>query len=175
MYIYFIKNVILFVFLIIIYKKDLLKDLINFDIKKNISKILLYWSLISIFNYIFLFLFKNISINQSSLINIRESNIILFILLSSFTAPIIEEIIFRLILKKYIKKEIAFIIISLLLFGFMHIIPINNIYNLIFIINYGFMGFILAYSYIKEKNICIPICIHILNNLIINILFLLEV
>ena len=145
--------------LIFLFKKELKLDYKNFN-KSFIQFIIKYWAIISIFNFLFLSLVKNISENQEIVNNYTSSNLLLLLIPITILGPFIEEIIFRMSLKQIIKKDVVFIIISSLLFALAHTKFNINIH----ILNYGFMGFLLAYSYSKHKNIFVPIGVHILNN-----------
>ena len=106
--------------------------------------------------------------NQNMIIRIMEQTPILMIISSTILAPIVEEGIFRLGLRKIIKNEYLFIIISGFIFGFMHIFPtdLSMSLALTYSITYVIMGFYLAYVYVETDNIWINIIIHGLNNLI---------
>jgi len=78
-------------------------------------------------------------------------------------APLIEEIIFRLVLmEKTLFHPWINILFSSFLFALIHVVQAGDF---IFIIPYMAMGIPLGYSYYKTRNICYPIGIHILQNL----------
>jgi len=78
-------------------------------------------------------------------------------------APLVEEIIFRLMLmKKIILHPWFSILFSSFLFAIIHVIQAGDF---IFMIPYMAMGIPLGYSYYKTGNICYPIGIHLLQNL----------
>ena len=86
-------------------------------------------------------------------------------------APIIEEIIFRLSLKRVFKNENIFIVASGLLFGLAHVIGTSGL-ELLYIISYGGLGIALAYIYTKNKNILCSILAHMTHNFICVMLIL---
>ncbi|MDD4407214.1 MAG: CPBP family intramembrane metalloprotease [Bacilli bacterium] len=173
-------SLVLFIILFFIYKKTLLDDLFEFkiNIKNNLKKcfklfvILLIVKIIATFIiYILSFILKiNISVSENqSIINLLLSSAPIIMLISTvLLTPFVEEIIFRLGLKKIIKNSGLFILLSGLIFGFMHVFPtdINITVALIQSISYVFIGTLIAYYYVKYKNIYFVIIIHSLNNLL---------
>lgn len=79
------------------------------------------------------------------------------------TAPITEEIVFRMTYKDLIKNNILYIIISSLMFGFIHT---ANFFN-IAILSYVAFGVALNILYIKFKDVRILIISHMLYNMMI--------
>lgn len=77
-------------------------------------------------------------------------------------APIVEEIVFRLTLKNLISSKILFIIVSSLLFAFIH----DWFYFTNGFLIYFFFGIGMAIAYLKVKDIRYMIGGHILNNII---------
>lgn len=106
--------------------------------------------------------------NQNIITSLAKSAPLILLIDTVILAPIVEEIIFRLSLKKIINNKYVFIIISGFIFGFMHIFPtdLNIALALIYSITYVTMGLFLAYTYEETNNIWINIAIHSLNNLI---------
>ena len=97
-----------------------------------------------------------------------KSSPILMLISTVLLAPFAEEGIFRLGLKKVIKNKYIFMVISGLLFGFMHVFPtdIGLAVALTYSITYVSMGIYLAYIYTETDNIWICIIVHAINNLI---------
>lgn len=80
-------------------------------------------------------------------------------------APIMEECMFRGLIKKVIKNKYAFLIISSVFFGAMHILPYaTSITELWLIIPYSIAGFALAYNYEKTGNLTSSIVLHMISN-----------
>ena len=89
-------------------------------------------------------------------------------------APIVEEILFRCILRKFIKNDKIFIILSALIFGLLHTINEATIINVFLLaIPYGILGGFLAYIYTKTNNIFSNISCHALQNTVAVLLSLL--
>ena len=61
--------------------------------------------------------------NQTIIVELTRSAPFMMLLSTSLLAPIVEEGIFRLSLRKIINNKTVFIILSGLIFGFMHIFP----------------------------------------------------
>ncbi|MFV0394058.1 MAG: lysostaphin resistance A-like protein [Coprobacillaceae bacterium] len=90
-------------------------------------------------------------------------------------APIVEELLYRGLIFRTIysyNKNMAHIL-SAFLFGFSHIYSglfSGDLTQIIHIIPYMMMGFAFSYAYEKRGNICAPIIMHMLNNLIATLL-----
>ena len=82
-------------------------------------------------------------------------------------APVVEELVFRGVLRRFIKNNILFIIISAIAFGLLHTIHESTILNVIVLaIPYASFGSFLAYMYSKTENICTNIFSHCFLNTI---------
>lgn len=81
-------------------------------------------------------------------------------------APVVEEGIFRGGLRRFIKNDKLFIILSAVLFGLLHTIGTEaGLYNiLIQSLQYMVMGFVMAYTYTKTNNIFVNMGIHCVQN-----------
>ena len=80
-------------------------------------------------------------------------------------APIVEEIIFRGVIRRFIKNNILFIIISALVFGVLHTIGESSILNIfVMALPYSVLGAYLAYVYTKTNNIFTSITSHAIIN-----------
>lgn len=108
---------------------------------------------------------KSTSQNTELLMEITRA-IPLFLIITVFIAPVLEEIIFRKIIFGVLYKHTNFFIagiISALIFGIIHQEPKH-------LLIYASMGFVLAYVYVKTKRIIVPIIVHIVLNSITVIL-----
>ena len=159
--------------LIYIYKKDFKKAIKDF--KKNFNKYLDFiwvWLaslvLMVVSNAIIInFTTQEVAENQQAIIDQMKIFPIYIIISAIITAPIIEEIVFRLTFRKAIKNNISFIILSGLTFGALHVITsYTNAIDLLFIIPYSIPGCAFAYMLAKSDNICVPISMHMLHNTI---------
>ena len=106
--------------------------------------------------------------NQNIIIGLTSSAPIMMLISTAILAPIVEEGIFRLGFRKVINNKYLFMIISGLVFGFLHIFPteLSMSIALTYSITYVTMGVLLAYVYVETDNIWFPIIIHALNNFI---------
>lgn len=89
-------------------------------------------------------------------------------------APIVEELIFRGILRRFIKNNKLFIVVSGLIFGLIHTMGEANLANaIIMAIPYAILGGGFAYIYAKTDNITNNILAHSFQNTIATLLSLL--
>jgi len=100
--------------------------------------------------------------NTEEIVNLTRMSPIFFII-PVFTAPILEELIFRKIIFGSLHKRMNFffaVLISSLLFGVLHL-------DLQHLLIYFAMGIALAYVYVKTKRIIVPILVHMGMNAIV--------
>ena len=168
----------------IIYQKTFAKNLSELKGKTVINKLFKYLvifvivkigsGIISSVLCLLLGFDLDVSENQKVINSYIEAAPLFMLFTTSITTPVVEEGIFRLGLKKVINNKIAFIVISGLIFGFLHIFPtdLNLTYAVVTSIPYVAIGCTLAYIYAKEENIYYPMIIHGLNNLLSVILII---
>lgn len=112
------------------------------------------------------------SVNQSSI----ESLPLWYSLpLAIIYAPIVEETLFRGCIRRFIKKDTIFIIVSALAFGLLHtIFSEETLYNTIAMsLPYMAMGGFLAYLYTKTNNMLCNMSFHCFHNTLAMILLIL--
>jgi len=115
------------------------------------------------------------SVNQISIENALSSNGAVFMILAAvLLGPIIEELIFRKAIFGLFKSDKIALAVSTFVFGAVHLLGESSIITgLINGIAYFMMGFIFGYIYLKnDKNIYVPIAVHIISNLISILLIL---
>ena len=171
-------ELIMFVVVLLFYKKYLKKDLVLFKLNKKdyIKKIISYFLIFLIVKY-GVALFSSLllvmlgsdlvtSENQETVVTLAKTLPFMMMISTSLLAPFVEEGIFRLGIKKVINNKYLFILVSGLIFGFMHIFPTElPLYvALIESLNYVTMGLLLAYIYNETDNIYVVVIIHALNN-----------
>lgn len=163
------------IFIIFVYKKEIMSDLKDF--KKNGLKYFI--------KYIPIYALGLIAMSLSNIIlyeitNVQISNneqlvrdyIKIFPIYMTFScviyAPIVEEITFRKTFRNIINNKYFFILTSGIIFGLIHItgdtIGINEY---LLSIPYILMGTCLAYIYYKSNNIFTTITIHSIHNFIL--------
>lgn len=168
------SNLVLLMVLFFIYRIDLRREWKCF--KKNFNQ-----SVDSCFKYWFLglvgMMVSNILINMflklgqadnEQLVQGMISTLPIAMLLNAgIIAPIIEEIIFRKAFRDTIRNKWKFIIISSLVFGFMHVMVATTFIDLIFFIPYTCLGIAFAYMYCDTDSVFTSILAHILHNTIL--------
>lgn len=172
--------VFMFILVIILFRNkiiddfQLLKNNFNAYLKYDLPKYgLMLISFIGI-NFLCIIVTKNAtSVNQEMVEKLPK---LLLFILSVLWAPIVEEIVFRETIRRFIKNNWIFIIISSLLFGFMHVINETSILNILMtLLPYGFLGGFLAYIYTKTSNIVNNMMIHSVWNLFAFLISLLTI
>lgn len=153
-----------------IYKDKLKNDLKNIrnDLNtKNIIIIVLFLVLSFISNIILVNMLNQEASNQEIAVSMLTSFPLLGILAICLFGPFVEEIIYRL---PY-KKNWLSIIISTIVFTFVHISNFSLI-QILFFIPYLFLSISFSFAYFKNENIILSTTTHILNNLISVVLLL---
>ena len=67
---------------------------------------------------------------------------------------------FRGFIRKFIKNDILFIILSSLIFGGLHVLSADSVLQLLYIIPYSVLGLAFSLNYVKTKNIASNIFLH---------------
>lgn len=165
--------------LIFIYKKELKIDLkdckANYTkhFKKYVSYYMLGAILMGLSNLILQKLTNTeMSGNQAGIVKLMESYPVYIAFLSVIYAPIVEEIIFRKTIRNIFKDDLAFVIISGVIFGVIHISDYTSIKEILLGIPYIIMGLDFSYIYYKTRNIFITMSFHALHNLLLLIVYL---
>lgn len=125
-------------------------------------------------NFLCILFTKNAtSVNQEMVEKLPK---LLLFILSVLWAPIVEEVVFRGTIRRFIKSNWLFIILSSLVFGFMHAVNETSTFNVIMtILPYGILGGYLAYIYTKTGNIVNNMMIHSIWNLFAFIMSMLVI
>lgn len=106
---------------------------------------------------------------------ISVSPIIMFIS-TAIAAPLVEELVFRKSFRVMFKNNIAFVLISGIVFGALHVIfSIENAYDYLYLLPYCSLGLAFSYMYYKTNNIWCPITMHAIHNAIMTILNILSI
>ena len=90
-------------------------------------------------------------------------------------APVVEELVFRLSLKKIFSNKWVFVILSGLVFGSMHVFnDFHTFSDLLYIIPYSTPGIAFALMLKDSDNILVPMFFHFLHNgILISLQFIL--
>lgn len=104
------------------------------------------------------------SANQSLLLTV---SLPLLAFSSLIYAPIVEEIIYRGFLRRFIENDRIFMLISALIFGIIHMLHSGQtLAQYLYIIEYAMLGGFLAWLYVKSDNICLSMLGHCCLNLV---------
>ncbi|MDD3187562.1 MAG: type II CAAX endopeptidase family protein [Bacilli bacterium] len=167
--------------LFFIYRKKLTKDFIDFKKNKTayFKKYFKLWFLM-----IFLVIFFNgiitlitngqIANNEQGVRDLFNKSPIYVYIASVVIAPFVEEIVFRLSIRKIFKTKILFIIMSGIVFGFAHIFgQVEVLTDYLFFIPYAVPGVVFAYIFADSDNLFNSVFMHMFHNgLLIGLQFL---
>lgn len=178
-----ISNLLLVFIFILIYKEDLINDFKKFknNIYKNLLFSIKYWIIGLFIMYVVNLFIKyilrmDIPSNEDIIRSYININPLLMAFNTIICSPINEELVFRKSIKDAINNKWVFILVSGLLFGFLHVVTyINSITDYIYLIPYAAFGICFSYIYYKTDNIYSTISIHIMHNILAFILYLLGV
>lgn len=160
--------------IIILFWKNLWRDLVIFS--KSVKEYILFILPRIGIMYIIYFIAcvvcfsinKNIPVNQQQINTMPDWYILV---LATFFAPIVEEVVFRGCIRRFIKNDTLFIIVSGVIFGLLHTISEGTILGALFMaIPYATLGCGFAYIYAKTNNITNNIACHAVHNFIISLL-----
>lgn len=178
MFFMLISHILLTIYFIFKYKKEF-KYYTKTINKKNLLITIIYWIigfiLMMILNYIinYIIIPNGISTNEALNRELLLNNKFIYSILLCLFIPILEEIVFRLELKKNLKNKYLFIFISSLIFAIPHILSSTNLIELIYIFPYFILGLTFTTIYQKTNNILYNILAHILHNTLIVLIILL--
>ena len=174
----FISYILLTIYFTIIYKEKLIKNIKELN-KKKILTTLIYFLIGFMFmilsNYIinYVIIPNGISNNEQSNRELLLNNKLLYGTLLTLLIPYMEEIVFRLSLKKSIKNNTIFILVSSTIFSLLHIVSTTKLIELLYFIPYFILGLTFSTIYTKTNNIFCSTISHILNNTITVLIILL--
>lgn len=167
---------ILLIILISIYFKSLRNDFIKLKEKGKFYKVIeegvKYWLLglvIMMASNIAIGLFTSAHAgNEESVQELIHSSKFLSIFTIGIIAPIIEELVFRKSFRDVFKNDLAFIIVSGLVFGSLHVVlSLNSAWDLFYIIPYSSLGIAFGYMYCKTDNIYTSMFMHMFHNTVL--------
>jgi len=168
----FIGNVFYMGFLIYYFRKDLVDEWRSFraNYGKMIDISITWWFIgvtgMALSNYLISTFIPAATPTNQELI---EANIFRFPLYMAFMtiifAPLVEELIFRKLLRKMFRTTWLFIAVSTFTFGICHVVTVaNNWQDFVLVIPYAILGFTFAVTYVKTKSIYAPIFTHAFHN-----------
>ena len=162
---------VVFASCIFVFRNNLKRDITAF--KNNFSAYISYilprigimYIIYTVSCFISVFVFKQgVSVNQQS---IESMPFWISFILAVFWAPVVEEILFRGCIRRFISNDTLFIVISGIIFGFLHTMSEATLVEAItMMIPYAVIGCGFAYIYSKTNNITTNILCHFLHNTI---------
>lgn len=168
-------NVVLLILSILCFKDRLKKDIKLFKentksyIKYILPKLGIMYIIFLVINVVCILITGQAdSVNQSTL---EAMPLWYTIPLAVLWAPIVEEAIFRGVLRRFIKNNKLFIITSAIIFGLLHTMSEATLFNaIIMAIPYAVLGGFFAYLYAKTENISCNILAHCFQNTLASII-----
>ena len=177
-----ICSVLFLVFIIFIYRKELImnaKSFFNKNFIGNLEIPVKYWLvglLVMIGSNLFISIITNggIASNEESVRELIDMMPLYMVFQILIYAPITEELIFRKSIRNIFNNKYLYILTSGIVFGGLHVITsVSTITDLLYIVPYSALGIAFAYTYTKTNNIFSTISMHALHNSLTLILFFL--
>lgn len=168
-----ISSCVVFILLLLVAKKRLRNDLNLLYKKRLFGGIFFGFGIIFLINLVFGILYNWLGLevnpeNQRMLNEMIGFAPALMLVATSILIPLVEEIVFRGVILEFFEKRVGAILgilLSSILFGFMHV---TDPASYIFLPIYVAPGILFGILYIKyDKNLWIPIGAHLLNNLFV--------
>ena len=165
--IYYFLNITLLFFL---FRKRLKRDFVflhkNFKnyLRFIIKNQIIMFVVFTMISYLITIILRNpsSSLNQQEL---EKLPILMLVFVAIVYAPFVEELLFRGSIRRIIKNDTFFVIISGIVFGLLHTIGEASLVETILIgLPYIFCGGYFAYMYVKTENICVPMICHFIHN-----------
>ena len=166
-------NIILLLLICFLYRKTIIEDFpkyFNKNIFNNLEISVKYWALgltITIISNLILFFITNggSANNQETVETLIKVAPIYMAFNVCIYAPLLEELIFRKSIRDITNNKWAYILLSGIVFGSLHVITsIESIIDIFYIIPYSSLGIAFAACYYKTNNIFSTITIHALHN-----------
>lgn len=166
------SNIVLLLILLLIFRKDIKKEwkIFKDNFLENMDIGIKYWLIglgIMMISNIFINVFLQLgqAANEQAVQGMITSLPWLMLINAGFIAPCTEEIVFRKGFKKAFPNKYAFIILSALVFGSLHVITsMTSPIELLYIIPYGALGAAFACMYQKTNTIFTSISMHMFHN-----------
>lgn len=173
-----VMEVSLLLILILVFRKRIKKDFIDFDnnYKKYLSIGLSSWAIgiiiMAISNgLINMFVTNSIAYNQQVNQAIISKMPLYSIVAIIITGPFIEEIVFRLSFKTHLKNKYLYYFLTIFIFAGAHVFNgISSYSELLYFIPYGALAFSFTYTLDKTDNIFTTVILHTMHNTIAVIL-----
>lgn len=170
-------DVIIVIILVLLYFKELKVEFKRFKKKwkENMDIAFKYWFvglIIMCISNIIIGIVTNLntSSNENAVQGLVTATPFLMLFTAGIIAPIIEEITFRKAIAKIFTNKWLYVIMSGIIFGYLHVFGSNNILEYLYIIPYGSLGFFFALTYYETKSIFPSIIMHAIHNSVLILL-----
>lgn len=176
-----ISSLIVTSLLVILYRKDLIKEFKIFkdNISENIDIGIKYW-LLGLVGMMVSNLILNVVLNAGQAENeelvqkMIDTMPYLLLISAGILAPITEELVFRKAFKDNIKNKIVFPIVAGLVFGYLHVAGASSLVQFLYIIPYSSLGIAFAVTYNKTNTVFTSISMHMFHNIALTLLSILA-
>ncbi|MBO5414361.1 MAG: CPBP family intramembrane metalloprotease [Bacilli bacterium] len=176
-----ISSLIVTSLLVILYRKDLIKEFKIFkdNLSENIDVGIKYW-LLGLVGMMVSNLILNVVLNAGQAENeelvqkMIDTMPYLLLISAGILAPITEELVFRKAFKDNIKNKIIFPIVAGLVFGYLHVAGASSLVQFLYIIPYSSLGIAFAVTYNKTNTVFTSISMHMFHNIALTLLSILA-
>lgn len=176
----FISNLVILIFLFLLFRKDLIKEfkLFKKNVSNNIDIGFKYWLLglagMMVSNIFITIIFQGGGAsNEQQVQKMIQAAPLFMILNAGLIAPINEEILFRKNFRNVFKNNIVFILVSGIFFGYLHVSGATSLLQWAYIIPYSSLGIGFAIMYSKTNSVFTSICMHMMHNTILTLISIL--
>ncbi len=175
---YTISTAITILILYSMFRNKIKKDIINFkdDFKNNLPHIIVVPAILIGLEIIVSLILSKLGIYSSNQLageDILKNSNFLIIFYTAILAPVFEEMVFRLPYHYSTSNKVLTDIVYSVVFALSHIMTVDNLLSLIYIIPYLLLSFGIGYNFYKTDNIFMSTLVHIINNSIAVMLILL--
>ena len=176
-----INNIIFLIITVLMYKNDLKREwkIFGKNMSENVDTSIKYWliglAVMVVSNIIINFVLGGgQATNEKGVQKMIDSAPYIMLIEAGLIAPINEELLFRKAFKSIINNKWLFIIISGIVFGYLHVIGAKSLEQFLFIIPYSSLGIAFATAYYKTDTVFSSIFVHMLHNTILTLLSILA-
>ncbi len=176
-----INNIIFLIITVLMYKNDLKREwkIFRKNMSENVDTSIKYWliglAVMVVSNIIINFVLGGgQATNEKGVQKMIDSAPYIMLIEAGLIAPINEELLFRKAFKSIINNKWLFIIISGIVFGYLHVIGAKSLEQFLFIIPYSSLGIAFATAYYKTDTVFSSIFVHMLHNTILTLLSILA-
>jgi len=121
-------------------------------------------------NFVIIGITKDIGENETAVQSIITAYPLIALFMTTFFAPVIEELIFRKSLQDCFTSKKLYFIVSGIIFGYIHVLGANDLLEYLLIIPYGSLGAAFAQILNKTDNVYCVIMVHMIHNGILTLL-----